>query len=220
MIFVGFLFFSTVEYMASIYFILILFRFNVRENLLKFGVFSIVMSFVSNTLQTESLQAVSPLVQPALMICFVTFFLRVHLLNAAIMVITGYVTGFIIQSTTVAMILHLGIVKEVVPYTVNAYMIQFTSSFIMFMFALVTYIQKGGFSFINYESRIIRTQVFVKENRSFIIFLSISIIVIFVTGLLFAVSKHPPYLLVSLFMLISLLGLLYICIKRDGVENG
>jgi hypothetical protein len=214
-----FLFFSTLEYMASIYFILILFRFNVRENLLKFGVFSIVMSFVSNSLQTESLQAVSPLVQPALMIFFVTFFLRVHLFNATIMVITGYVVGFIVQWIIIAMTLHFGAVIEVVPFTANAFMIQAATSFVMFMFAWVTYIQKGGFSFIDYDSRLKRTSLFVRKNRLYFIFLTLSFIVVFIAGLLFAGSDNPPYLLVSIFLIIALLSLLYISVKRDGLRD-
>ncbi|TFE23524.1 hypothetical protein [Cohnella luojiensis] len=218
--FAGFLFFSTLEYMSSVYFILILFRFKVMENLLKFVVFSIVLSFVSNSLLTESLQVVSSLIQPALMIFFVAFFLRVHVFNSMIMVITSYVTGFIIQSTIVAMALHIGAMEEVVPYTANAFIIQASSSFVMFMFALVTYLQKGGFSFIDNESRLKRTKFFSLENRSFIIFLTLSIMAVFAAGLLLNISKNPPYLLVSLILFIALMGLLYICLKRDGAENG
>jgi len=73
--FFEFIFFSMLEYLSFFYFILVLFRFNIKENVLKFVIFSVVLSLVSNTFQTESLQAISPLIQAAFMIFFVVFFL-------------------------------------------------------------------------------------------------------------------------------------------------
>lgn len=218
---IEFLIFSTIEYLTSIYFILILFRFNVRENLAKFSVIAIILSLISHFLQQEeTLRSMSSIIQPALMIVFVTFFLRVHLFNSMIMVITGYVVGFITQWGILAFTFHFGGVQDVEPYTGPAFTIQVASSIILLLFALVTYYRNGGFSFIDYRSRFKRTKIFTKENRSFLIFMFISIVVIFIATSLFVITKNPPYLLVSIFLLFALFGLLYICAKRDVSQNG
>jgi hypothetical protein len=213
--FAGFVFFSSLEYISFVYFILALFRFNTREYIIKFAVFAIVLSLVSNTLQTESLRAISPLVQTGLMICFVVFFLKVHIFNATIMVVTGYLINFIVSWIIAAASMHFGHIVEIVPYTTNAFIMQAASAFIMFMFGLVTYLQKGGFSFVDKNSRFNRIRFLDKDNRPFIIFLSLAIISIFLVNLLFVLFKNFPNLLVSIILLIALLGLLYLSVKRD-----
>ncbi|MFB9278975.1 hypothetical protein [Cohnella cellulosilytica] len=220
MIFASFLFFSFLEYIAFIYFMLVLFRFDIKENLLKFAVFSVVLSFVSNTLQTESLRAISPVVQAGLMILFVAFFLRVHFFNSSIMVITGYVINFIVQWTISGLTLHFSGLEEIDPYTANAYIMQASSAFIMFILGVFTHRQNGGFSFISQSSRLVRSKIFVKSNRLFILFLSLSVVVIFFATILFVFSKNPPYLLVSIILILSLIALIFISIKRDGTNHG
>jgi len=213
--FAGFVFFSSLEPLAFFYFLLVLFRFNIKENLLKFTVLSIVLSLVSNSLQTESLQAISPLVQPGLCILFVVFFLRVHFMNAAIMVITGYVVNFMIQVVLLGIFNHFNVLTEITPYTMNAYIVQTISAFLMFLFGLFIYLQKGGFSFIDTGSRLKRQKLFVKENKLFVIFLLISILIIFATNLIFMATDSPPYLLISILLLLSIIVLMSLSIKRD-----
>ena len=217
--FASFVFFSSLEYISFFSFILILFRFNIREYILKFATFSIVLSLVSNTLQTESLRAVSPLVQAGLMICFVVFFLRVHLFNATIMVTTGYLINFIVSWIIATVTTHFGNIGEIEPYTRNAFIMQTASAFMMLMFGLVIYLQKGGFSFIENNSRFKRNKFFEKDNRPFLVFISLSIIAIFIVNLMFVLFKNLPNLFVSVFLFIALLGLIYLSVKRDGRKN-
>jgi|HigsolmetaGSP12D_1036236.scaffolds.fasta_scaffold01823_4 hypothetical protein len=215
----AFVFFSSLEYIAFIFFILVLFRFGIRENLVKFVVFSIVLSLVSNSLQSESLQAVSSLIQAVLMICFVAFFLRVHWLNAAIMVITGYVLNFIVQWTIIAVTLHFSGRQEIDPNTTDAYLIQTASAAVMFLFAVVTRLLKGGFSFIDQDSRFRRSKVFARENRPFAAFLLFSILATFVANLLLG-RQNPPYLAIAIVLFAAMIGLIYICVKRDEQSHG
>ncbi|WP_372661453.1 hypothetical protein [Cohnella sp.] len=218
--FAGFLFFSSLEYFSLFCLMLVLFRFEVKDNLIKFGVFSLVLCFVSNTLQMESLQTVSPLIHISLYIFFFIFFLRIHVLNAAIMAVTGQVVFFIVQTILIVLVLQLGLLEEIAPYTKNAFIIQAATAFTMFMIALVTYFQKGGFSFIDNSSKFKRKRIFVKENRLFIIFFTLSVIVTVWANLLFLISKKPPFLFISFFLFIVLVGLIYTSMKRDGTKNG
>lgn len=213
--FFEFIFFSMLEYLSFFYFILVLFRFEIKENVPKFVIFSIVLSLISNTFQTESLQAISPLIQAAFMIFFAIFILRVHIFNAVIMIITGYMTYSIIQWTITGIASHLAGTIEIEPYTNQAYIIQTASACLFFVFALIIYLQKGGFSFIDTSSQFKRSKFFTKENRLFIIYLFFSIVVTFTGNILFIVPEHPPYLFYSILLFIGLSGLIYISVKRD-----
>ncbi|OXS53828.1 hypothetical protein B1A99_28435 [Cohnella sp. CIP 111063] len=217
--FASFVFFSSLEYIAFVFFILVLFRFNINEYVLKFAIFSVVLSLVSNTLQTESLRAISPLVQAGLMICFVVFFLRVHLFNATVMVTTGYLINFIVSWIIATVTIHFGSIGEIEPYTRNAFIMQSASAFMMFMFGLVIYLQKGGFSFVENNSRFKRIRFFDRDNRPFLVFISLSIVAIFIVNLMFVLFKNVPNLFVSIFLFIALLGLIYLSVKRDGRKN-
>jgi len=213
--FFEFIFFSMLEYLSFFYFILVIFRFGLKENMPKFFVFSLILSLISNTFQTESLQTISPIIQASLMIFFVLFFLRVHILNSILMVVTGYLTYAIIQWTIIAITLHISGEKEVVPYTNQAFIIQAASAFLFFIFAFIIYLQKGGFSFVDTSSRFKRSRFFVKENRLFILYLSIALFVTFISNILLIESNNPPYLLFSILFILFLLGLIYISVKRD-----
>lgn len=173
-----------------------------KDYIFKFLFFSIVLSFVSNTLQTESLRAISPIVQAALIICFVVFFIRVHFFNATIMVITGYLINFIVSWIIASATIHFGHIDEIEPYTRNAYIMQIASASMMFMSGLTISLQKGGFSFVDNVSRYKRTRFFEKENRPFIIFISISIVSIFMINLLFVLFKTCLIYLYQLFCLL------------------
>jgi len=218
--FASFVFFSSVEYISFIYFILVLFRFNIKDNILNFGIFSLVLSFVSNTLQEESLRIISPLVQAIIMIFFVSFFLRIHYFSSSIMVITGYVINFIVQWTILGLTIHFSGFNDIEPYTSRAYIVQVASSVVMIMLGIYTYFRNGGFSFISHSSRLKRSKIFVKSNRLFIVFLTFSIIIIFSASLSFVISKNPPYLFISIILLCALIGLISISIKRDGNNHG
>lgn len=217
--FASFMFFSSLEYIAFVYFILVLFRFQVREYIWKFVVFAIVLSFVSNTLQTESLRAVSPLIQAALMIAFVSFLLRIHLFHSVIMVITGYVINFIVSALVMMTVMHFARLDTVVPYTPEAYMIQSISALLMFLFGVVTFLQKGGFSFIYENGKLKKRRKFSKKDRPFVVFLALSVLFIFLSNLWFLLSEDPPYLLIAAMLFVALIGLVYLSVKRDGQQE-
>ncbi|RKP54021.1 hypothetical protein D7Z26_11570 [Cohnella endophytica] len=212
--FAGFMFFSTLENLSFFFFIFVLFRFNIRENILKFGVFSVVLSLVSNSLQTEFLQATSSLVQAIFIILFVMFFLRVHLFNATVVVITGYIINFMVQWMTAGLYLHTGILTDLMN-TDDGYILQVSSAFLMLVFSLVIWSNKGGFSFVENKSRLKNGRTYIKENKVFIFFLIIAIFVVFVANFLFITISKPPYLLVSIILLSTLVVLLYLTVRRD-----
>lgn len=214
--FAGFLFFSSLEYFSMFYLMLVMFRFELKGNLVRFGVYSLVLPLVSNTLMMESLQTVSPLIHIALYLFFFTFFLRIHLLNAAIMAVTGHVITFIVQTILIVMVMQLGLLEHIAPYTRNAFIIQSATAFSMFMIGLVTYLQKGGFSFIDNGSKFKRTRIFIKGNRLFIVFFTLSVIVTVWANLLFIISNNPPFLLIAGLLFVVFVGLLYTSMKRDG----
>lgn len=217
--FIGFITFSTLEYIALFFMSLILFRFDIKDNIIKFLYFSIVLCFVSNTLQTESLRTVSPLIHIALYIPFAMYFLRINFFNSAVMMITGQVIYMMTQWIIIVSILESGILTSIEPYTRNAYIIQSATAFILFLIGLITYIQKGGFSFIDHNSRIKRTKNIVFERRLFIFFLIFSVVITSASNIYFVVSNNPPLLMITILMIIALVGLLYTCMKRDDHVN-
>lgn len=218
--FAEFIFFSTLEYVGLFYLILVLFRFNIKENMPKMAIFALVLSFVSNTLQTESLRTLSPLIHITLYILFAISVLRVNLFHAAVMMITGQVIYMMTQWIIIVWVLESGLLPAIEPYTSNAYLIQAATALIMLLIALITFVQKGGFSFIDHNSRIKRSKIFVAENRLFIFFLLFSVAVTFVANLLFVIDTNPPLLLISVFMAIALIGIVYTCMKRDDQTDG
>ncbi|WP_239614961.1 hypothetical protein [Cohnella mopanensis] len=213
--FAGFMFFSTIEYLASFSFILVLFRFSFRENSLKFGVFALVLSLVSQTLQTEFLQATSSLIQTLLIILFFYFFLKVTLFNSAVMVITGYLLNFIVQWTFAGIYMHFGIVQELLPYTRDGYLLQTSSVLVMALLTVLIVVLKGGFSFVENYNRINKSKFFSKQNRLFLLFIVISLFTVFIANLLLMVTESPPYLLVSIFLMVSMLVLIFLTVRKD-----
>lgn len=213
--FIGFITFSSLEYITLFFMSLVLFRFDIKDNIVKFLIFSVVLSFVSNTLQTESLRTVSPLIHIALYIPFVMYFLRINLFNSAVMMITGQVIYMMTQWVIIVSILESGILTSIEPYTKNAFIIQSATAFIMFMIGIITYLQKGGFSFIDHNTRIKRSKLIVAERRSFAFFLVFSVVITTVSNIYFVISDNPPLLTITILMVIALVGLVYTCMKRD-----
>ncbi len=213
--FAGFVFFSSIEYVVTFAFILVLFRFSIKENISKFGVFAIVLSLVSQSLQTEFLQATSSLIQTIVIILFFYFFLKVTLFNATLMVITGYLLNFIVQWTLAGAFLHFAIVTDILPYTRDGYLLQFSSAFVMVVLTLLIAFLKGGFSFVENYNRVNKSKFFSKENRWFLLFVVVSLITIFVGNLLRILSEDPPYLIISIFLLVSMLVLILLTIRKD-----
>ncbi|WP_164472775.1 hypothetical protein [Cohnella candidum] len=220
MSYLGFVFFSTLENLSFVIFVLSLFRFSLQENLLKFGVFSVVLSLVSNSLQTESLQAVSALIQAVILVCFVAFLLRIHIFNSMIMVITGYVINYIVQWVTIIGVIHFTGHTEIEPYTTESFVIQSISSLMMLLISLFIHWQKGGFSFIDHQSRSKRSKIFVKENRPLFLLITFSVILTFAANFLLYRSSKPPYLMISILLFVALIGLMFLCLQRDAKDNG
>jgi hypothetical protein len=174
---------------------------------------------VSNSLQIESLQAVSALIQAIMVIFFVAIFLRVHFLNAAIVVVTGYIINFIVQWLVLIVTIHFSGSEVIVPGSSKGFIVQLASSCVMLLITLIIYLQRGGFGFIDHESRAKRSKVFTKQNRPLIIFISLSIVLTFLTNLLYNFYR-PPYLIIAIVLFIVLIGLLYICMKKDELSHG
>jgi hypothetical protein len=182
----------------------------------KFTLYAIVLSFASNSLQMESLQAFSPLIHVAVHIAFFSIFLGLHLFNAAVMVVTGYVVNFIVQWMIVAMVSHLnGGALKIESYTPAAFAVQAATAVVMILCAWVTKFQNGGFSFIREASRFTRSRIFVKENIPFLIFLFFSIILAAGANILYIAVPNPPYLLISILFFAALIALIVISVKKD-----
>lgn len=213
--FAKFIFFSSLEPLSFFYFVLVMFRFPIKEHLTKFAVVAVVLSLVSHALQTESLQAISPIVQAVLCILFASFFLRVRIIYSSIMVITGYVIYFVIQAVLLGLFSYFEIFTDIKPYTNSAYQVQAISAACMSIFTLIIWYKNGGFSFIDSISRFGKRKIFARENKWFVIFLSTSITVIFISNLLFQLMTNPPYLLISIFLIISMVVLISLSIQRD-----
>jgi hypothetical protein len=215
MTFLLFILFSTLEYLSSLTLLLVLFRFNVKENVVKFLVSSILLSLISNTLIQQNLEPISPLVQLLVFVFLVYVILRVSIFNSIIMVFTIYFIFGLVQITLIMILTHFGVIEKVEVYKFSAFITQATSSFYIFLFALIVYFKHGGFSFVDHNSSRRKAVLLNKSNRTFFIALVIAFIIFILINLLYNNSTHPPYLIIAVIALVTLASLLYLAIKRD-----
>jgi L-asparagine transporter-like permease len=110
---------------------------------------------------------------------------------------------------------HFGYLEEIEIYTLPAYIIQISSSFYMVLFAVIIYLRHGGFSFVDHKSSKRKTLLLNKSNRTFFIGLVIAMILFILVNILYYNSEHPPYLVIALIFLLTLLSLLYLALRRD-----
>ncbi|XID93316.1 hypothetical protein ACF3MZ_01910 [Paenibacillaceae bacterium WGS1546] len=215
MTFFLFILFSTLEYFSSLTLMLVLFRFSWKEHYLKFLVFSILLSLISNTLIQQGLDSIAPLVQLLVFMFLVYVVLRVNLINSMIMVFTTYFIFGLVQITIIMMFTYFGIIENVAVYEFSAFITQVASSFYMFLFAAIIYWRHGGFSFVDYKSNNKKLLLFNKANRIFFIVLIVVFVLFVSINMLYYNSSRPPYLLIALIFLFSLFALLYLAIRRD-----
>jgi hypothetical protein len=210
-----FILFSTLEYLSSLILMLTLFRFSVKDNLWKFMIASIILSFISNTLFEQGLEPVSSLVQLMLFLFLVTIILRLHIFNALIMVVTTYFIFGAVQTTLLMIFLHFGIVENPEPYQFSGFLIQGVSSFYMMVFAFIIAVRHGGFSFVDHSNGRSKRFLFNKSNKTFFIVVVITVFFFMASNILYFYSTHPPYLLIAAIFMINLVTLLYLSIRRD-----
>jgi hypothetical protein len=216
MTFFLFILFSTLEYLSSLTLLLVLFRFNVKENVVKFIVSSLLLSLISNTLSQQNLETISPLVQLLVFVFLVYVILRVSIFNSIIMVFTIYFIFGLVQITLILILTHFGVFDKVEVYKFSGFITQATSSFYIFLFALIVYFKHGGFSFVDHSSsRRKKILLFNKSNRVFFIALVVAFIIFILLNILYNSSTHPSYLLNVVISFITLASLLYLAIKRD-----
>lgn len=214
--FLFFIVFSTLEYLSSLTLLLALFRFNIKENFLKFLISSIILSFISNSLIQQGFEPISSLVQLLLFLFLVTLILRVNFINSIFMVITTYFIFGVVQTTLLMIFLHFGVMQKAEPYHFSGYLLQGTSSFYMFLFSGIILYKQGGFSFVDQgNSKISRKTLFNKANRGLLIAIVSTIVIFVLMNLIYFYSKSPNYLLIAIVFMINLLTLLYLSIKRD-----
>jgi hypothetical protein len=210
-----FILFSTLEYLSSLTLLLVLFRFDVKEHFLKFLVSSVLLSLISNTLIQQKLDSISPIIQLLVFVFLVYIILHVSMFNSIIMAFTIYFIFGLVQTTLIMLYTHFGVVDKIEIYKFSAFITQLSSSFYMFLFALIVYLRHGGFSFIDHKSSKRKVLLFNKSNRVFFIALVVALILFVFVNVLYYNSSHPPYLLISIIFLLTLLTLLYLSLKRD-----
>jgi hypothetical protein len=210
-----FLFFSFMEYCSTFIFILIQFRFNYKENIAKITLISILLSFVSYSLINANLEGISPLVQIVIFFVYVQMVLKISIINSIIMVLTGYIVFGLVQTCILALVLHSGMdIGEMKRGTSISYQIQVYSSLAMLLFAALTTIFKGGFSFIESHGRFSR-KLFTGKNRWFIVYIIISLVITMYVNILLLLDTDPPFLLIALILMVMLLFQIYLTLRRD-----
>jgi hypothetical protein len=135
------------------------------------------------------------------------------------MVFTIYFIFGLVQTTLIMLYTHFGVVEKIEIYKFSAFITQLSSSFYMFLFALIVYLRHGGFSFIDHSSKR-KVLLFNNSNRIFFIALVAALLLFVFVNILYYNSSHPPYLLISIIFLLTLLTLLYLSLKRDDNHVG
>ncbi|MFC4305037.1 hypothetical protein ACFO1S_16515 [Cohnella boryungensis] len=198
---------------------MVLFRFNVREYLTKFFIASILFSMVSNTLQLESLQQISPLINLFMFVFLITIILRVLLFHSIIMVVITFVVFSLVQWLLLSIYLKLDVFAEVLPYTDNAFVVQYSTAVVLGIISLFIYKTNGGFSYIEGSSRVYKRNM--KGNKLFYLFLFLAMLTIILVNGFYLASINLPYYIyiVAVTIIIILVLLIYYSIRKDGAND-
>lgn len=216
MSFIMFIFASTLEFISIFTFAMVLFRFPLRDHLSKFVLSSIILSFVSNTLQSESLQDISPLIIVFLIFFLVSIILRVKLLHSLIMVAISYVTFSFVQWVLFTLLIHFKVFTAIEPYTWPGYSLQIITFLSMSLISWTVIARKGGFGYIQSNSRFYKETF--RGNKWFVIFLITGLVLLFAVNVMFLTSYHiDSYLYtIAIIILSILIILIYFSIRKDG----
>ncbi|KIL36017.1 hypothetical protein SD71_11895 [Cohnella kolymensis] len=215
-----FIFFSSLEYFGSFLFVLVQFRFSLRENISKIILISILLSFVSYSFINNDLGAISPLIQNLIFLIYIQVALKVSVTNSIIMVLTGYIAFGLVQTCIIAAASHVGLIvlETLEAATSTAYILQ-TCSFIMIsILSFLTYFFKGGFSFIEARSRFSKNSL-TGKNKGFIVYILIAFVVTLFSNLTLLKSDNPPYLLIASVLMLTLVIHVYMTLRRDETND-
>jgi hypothetical protein len=214
-----FIVFSSLEYFVSFVFILIQFRFSLKENISKIVLISILLSFVSYSFIQADLRGISSLIQTIIFFVYIYHIMKVSIINSIIMVMTGYIMLGLVQTCLLAVLYHVGVIHgELVVGDQITYIVQVVSSLIILVLSFAIYYFNGGYSFIETNGRFSKTKL-KGRNLSFVISLIGIFIVTIVTNMILLDTKDPPYLPVASILFFILLLFSYMTFRRDE-HNG
>lgn len=215
-----FIFFSSLEYFSSFLFVLIQFRFSLRENISKIILISLLLSFVSYSFINNDLGDISPLVQNLIFLIYIQVVLKVSVTNSIIMVLTGYIVFGLVQTCIIAVSSHIGLIEleKLQAATPTAYMIQACSFLLMSILSFLTYHFKGGFSFIEARSRFSKKSL-TGKNKWFIIYILLAFLVTLYSNITLIKSENPPYLLIASVLMLTLVIHVYMTLRRDETSD-
>lgn len=219
MLFSQFIIASTLEFVSFFIFSMAIFRFPAKQYIMQFFVASFIFSLVSNTLQLESLQNISPLLNVFLFVFLITIILRVRLTHSIIMVVLTYVVFSLVQWLLLTIFLKAGLFEEILPYTPNGFILQAATALTLSIISVFIYKSNGGFSYIKSSSRFYKENF--KGNRLFFLSLFFAmIIIVFVNGFYLASVSLPYYIyFVSITIIIILVILIYFSVRKDGKDD-
>lgn len=207
------------EYLSLFIFILVQFRFSLKENITQIGLISLLLSFVSHSFIDSGMNGIFPLIQLIFVMLYIQLVMKVSIINALIMFFTGYIVFGVAQVCILAAAMHLGIVQGNVDAGTNdAYLIQVITILLMSLLSFVIFFYKGGFSFIEARSRFSKVS-FTGKNRTFALFIGFAFIVSIIANIFIVEGDNPPLLGIAFINLILLLILFYLSIRRDEVDD-
>ncbi len=212
---VKFVFFSSLEYFAVLIFILVQFRFSIRENIEKIVLISILLSFVSFSLINADLRGISPAVQNLIFLFYIWIVLKVSLLNSIIMVLTGYTVYGLVQTCVLAIHAQLGLISGVVVVGAGiTYQLQVISSVIMILISTCILVLNGGFSFVGNRGKLSQKRM-TRKYILYIVYILAAFIVTLLTNLYLLTNANPSYTLAVSVLIVILVVQFYISFKRD-----
>ncbi|MFC5469810.1 hypothetical protein ACFPPD_13835 [Cohnella suwonensis] len=210
-----FVFFSSLEYFSSFVFILVQFRFPLKENIVKIVLISLLLSFVSYSFINADLSTISPVIQIIILLIYIQVVLKVNIINSIIMVFTSYIVYGLVQTCLIAAFTHVGLIAgELKAETNTAFILQVSSCLLVLLICSLNYYFKGGFSFIEARSRFSKNS-FTGKNKGFIGYIFLALVITVFSNIVILESPNPPYLPIAAILLITLFVLFYLSLKRD-----
>mgnify|MGYP001472045939 CR=1 FL=1 len=210
---------STLEYLSLFVFILVQFRFSLKDNISQIALISLLLSFVSYSIVNADMREILPLIQIVFVLLYMQLVMKVSFINALIMFFTGYIVFGLAQTCIVAVARHIGYIHDkLMAGTTVGYTIQLITILVMLVFSFALVYFKGGFSFIEARSRLTRKS-FTGKNKIFISFIIFAFIVTIITNIIFLEKENPPLIEVASIFFVLMIFLFYLSIKRDEVND-
>ncbi|WP_127589198.1 hypothetical protein [Paenibacillus koleovorans] len=212
--FLLFVIFSSMEYLAVFAIMFVLFRFEYKFYHNSVIFICAILSFVSYSIRYGFHQDfLAPIAQVLLIFAFLYYIFEIQIFYSGIMTVTGSLFFGIIQTVLYILLDRFGIITEdgLVEHSVQGYTLQFISSLIVFILAILIKKRNYGFAYVPHGQRaFVRYQGL---NRMFLYLMILGII--FILALFYFNIEEPYVILITIILTVIFIALMYLSVRKE-----